>query len=77
MKSSSICESSNPDPGRAATIKDVARLASVSIATVSGVLNGVAKCTEQTKTAVRRAVELCDYHPNLHARYLSKLRRGK
>lgn len=52
------------------SIKDVAREANVSIATVSRVLNGVEVVNEDTQKRVRDAVEKLGYRPNIIARSL-------
>jgi LacI family transcriptional regulator len=52
------------------TIKDVARLANVSIATVSRVLNGTKRANPETREKVMSAVELTGYRPNALARGL-------
>lgn len=56
----------------AATIKDVARLANTSTATVSKVMNGSYSISEATIERVNRAMEELDYHPNLRARNFSR-----
>ncbi len=48
-----------------ATIRDVAKSAGVSVATVSRVLNGDNVVTSATKEKVREAVRKLDYRPNL------------
>lgn len=55
-----------------ATIKDVAREAGVSVATVSRVLNGTDKVTEASAKLVRDAVEKLGYSPNFLGRNLRK-----
>lgn len=53
-------------------IKDIARLAGVSPATVSNVLNGRSNVSDETR---KRILSLCDehnYHPNIAGRYLKK-----
>ena len=52
------------------TIKDVAKLAGVSISTVSIVLNGTRKLSPATEAKVRKAIETLQYHPNQYARSL-------
>lgn len=52
------------------TIKDVARLANVSISTVSRVLNGSAPVNKDSREKVYKAVEVLDYKPNAMARSL-------
>lgn len=53
------------------TIKDVAKLAGVSVGTVSMVLNGSDKLNESMKLRVFEAVKKLDYRRNPHARSLS------
>lgn len=57
----------NPNP----TIKDVARLANVGIATVSRVLNNSEKVSEKTREKVLEIIEELGYSPNINARTLS------
>lgn len=52
------------------TMKDVARLADVSIQTVSAVINGKGAITEPTRQRVLRAVEQLHYRPYAVARSL-------
>ncbi|WP_409296846.1 LacI family DNA-binding transcriptional regulator [Peribacillus sp. SCS-26] len=52
------------------TIKDVAREANVSIATVSRILNGQPGYSKKTKEKVLRVIEEMGYHPNAVARGL-------
>lgn len=54
------------------TIKDVARAANVSVATVSRVLNNKNNVSEEAVQAVRRAVEELGYSPNFLGRDLRK-----
>ncbi|MDP4145572.1 MAG: LacI family DNA-binding transcriptional regulator [Bacillota bacterium] len=54
----------------AASIKDVAKEAGVSIATVSRVLNDVDVVNEETKKKVTDAIAKLDYRPNIVARSL-------
>ena len=51
-------------------IKEVARLAKVSTATVSRTINGSDKVTPETKERVRRAIEELKFYPNTWARAL-------
>src|SRR6185312_12283017 len=51
-------------------IKEVARLAKVSTATVSRTINGSDKVTAETAARVRRAIETLKYYPNTNARAL-------
>ena len=52
-------------------IKDVAREAGVSTATVSHVINGTKYVTDDTRRRVLDAIERCEYFPNAHARSLA------
>lgn len=52
------------------TIKDVAKLAGVSIATVSRALNGERRITETTRSTVERAAQQLGYQGNVLARNL-------
>ena len=49
----------------AASIKDVAKEANVSIATVSRVLNDIDVVNQETKQRVLDAIEKLDYRPNI------------
>lgn len=53
------------------SLEEVAKLAKVSTATVSRVLNEVAGVRNATRARVLRAAEELNYHPNLHARTLA------
>lgn len=53
------------------TIRDVAKAAGVSTATVSNVLNGRGKVGRRTRSLVLSTVRQLSYHPNLHARRLA------
>ncbi|GMB09372.1 LacI family DNA-binding transcriptional regulator [Thermolongibacillus altinsuensis] len=55
-----------------ATIRDVAKLAGVSVATVSRVLNQNGYVNEETEKRVRQAIEQLNYKPNEVARTLFK-----
>ncbi|MCL0137929.1 LacI family DNA-binding transcriptional regulator, partial [Klebsiella pneumoniae] len=55
-----------------ATIKDVARLAGVSVATVSRVINNSPTASEASRLAVQSAMESLSYHPNANARALAQ-----
>ncbi|HEY8226509.1 MAG TPA: LacI family DNA-binding transcriptional regulator [Pyrinomonadaceae bacterium] len=52
-------------------IKDVAREAGVSTATVSHVINNTKYVTDVTRERVLRAIKSCDYYANAHARTLA------
>ncbi len=55
----------------AVTIRDVARQAGTSTATVSHVLNSTGRITDKTRRRVLTAIKTLKYHPNLHARNLA------
>lgn len=57
-----------------ATIKEIARMANVSTATVSHVLNGTARISEKTKERVQKIIKGENYRPNSIAKSL-KIRR--
>jgi LacI family transcriptional regulator len=57
-----------------ATIKDIARLAGVSIKTVSRVINNEAHVTDETRMRVHNAIRQVGYSPNLSARRLVQQR---
>lgn len=54
-----------------ATIRDVAAEAGVSVATVSYILNGKKKVSEQTKAKVMDVIKKMEYVPDLNARGLT------
>ncbi|MGL5821289.1 MAG: LacI family DNA-binding transcriptional regulator [Sarcina sp.] len=58
----------------ATSIKDVAREAGVSIATVSRVLNDIDVVNEETKKKVQEAIKKLGYRPNIVARSLKTQR---
>ncbi|MFB6290379.1 MAG: LacI family DNA-binding transcriptional regulator [Candidatus Bipolaricaulia bacterium] len=53
------------------TIKDVAKLAGVSVATVSGVINGTRDVSRELTEKVEQAIEKLDYQPNAVAKSLA------
>jgi DNA-binding LacI/PurR family transcriptional regulator len=53
------------------SIKDVAREAEVSTATVSHVINNTRFVSEAVRARVLQAIEQCRYYPNAHARSLA------
>ncbi|MCL6614533.1 MAG: LacI family transcriptional regulator, partial [Firmicutes bacterium] len=55
-------------------IKDVARLAGVSVATVSRVLNGSEKVSSATRQRVLQAIEQLQYTPDASAKALRSRR---
>ncbi len=62
---------SEPIPQQTTRIKDVAREAGVSTATVSHVINKTKYVTDSTRGSVLRAIDLCNYYPNAQARSLA------
>lgn len=52
------------------TIRDVARLAGVSVATVSAVMNGKGRVSPELSVRVQEAIEKLDYRPDYTARSL-------
>ena len=52
------------------TIKDIAKKAGVSIATVSFVINKTKPISEETKNRVQRSIKSLNYHPSKSARSL-------
>jgi len=61
-------------PARRATLDEVARLARVSPSTVSRVVRGSAGVSEELESAVREAIRVTGYVPNLAARQLATSR---
>jgi LacI family transcriptional regulator len=55
-----------------ATIKEIAKLAGVSIGTVSNVLNGLPTVREPVRDRVREAIRVLEYQPSLLGRALRK-----
>ena len=55
-----------------ATIRDVARLAGTSTATVSKVMNGSYSISKETTDRVRKVMDELDYHPNLRAKNFAR-----
>ncbi|MFD1714232.1 LacI family DNA-binding transcriptional regulator [Amnibacterium flavum] len=60
----------------AATLRDVARLAEVSIKTVSNVIHDHPNVRDETRARVQSAIEELDYQPNMSARGLRSGRTG-
>lgn len=84
MKGSSLtanARSSDSQKGRGRnggepTIRDVARMANVSLTTVSNVVNGkFGKMTDETRSAVEEAITALNYRPMANARALRLERR--
>src|SRR5579863_2999336 len=63
-------------PKRRPTLSEVARLAGVSIAAASRVINRSGHASPATREAVERAVRELDYVPNPTARALATQRSG-
>lgn len=55
-----------------ATIRDVAKIANVSVATVSRVLNGTAKVSDEARNAVLEATHKLGFYLNANARALAQ-----
>ncbi|MFG1697874.1 LacI family DNA-binding transcriptional regulator [Nonomuraea sp. NPDC049309] len=58
------------------TLRDVAKLANVSIRTVSNVVNGYAPVSDELRARVQAALDELGYRPNLIARNLKQGRTG-
>ena len=56
------------------TLRDIADATGVSIATVSNVINGINKVSEENRQLILKAMKDLDYQPNLVARSLCKNR---
>jgi LacI family transcriptional regulator len=56
------------------TIHNVARVAGVSISTVSRVVNGLGRVAPQTRRKVETVIKRLDFHPNSRAQALSRKR---
>ena len=66
----------NPDSSTRATIRDIARFAGVSVATVSRVINDRPDVSDETRAAVARVVRDHNFSTNRSARALSVGRTG-
>src|ERR1700755_169820 len=60
----------------AATLKDVAKIAGVSVKTVSNVVNGYAFVKPENRRRVEEALAATGYRPNVGARTLRRGRTG-
>ena len=58
------------------TLKEIARECGVTATTVSNVLNGKSKASEETKKRILETVEKMGYHPNLMAKGLRSQKSG-
>jgi hypothetical protein len=61
---------------RASTMRDVARVAGVSTATVSRVISGGESVSGKTRTEVLKAISSLQYCPNAHAAELGRAKGG-
>lgn len=61
---------------RRATVNDVARLAGVSVATVSRVINGADNVSNERRAKVLNAVSQLQYRPNVYAAELGRANRN-
>ena len=59
-----------------ASIKDVAKLAGVSVATVSRVINNSLSVSEETREQVFAAISALNYSPNVLGRNLRKRKQN-
>ena len=55
-----------------ATLRDIAKAAGVSVASVSNAINGVDKISEETRERIYQVMQDMDYQQNLVARTLSR-----
>ena len=62
----------DPNPGKAASIYDVARESGVSAFTVSAVINNKSHVSKKLRERVEAAIQKLNYRPNLLARSLAK-----
>jgi transcriptional regulator with XRE-family HTH domain len=69
-------ESQTTQDARPNTVKDVARLAGVSSATVSRVVNGASNVSTRTRKRVMTVVSQLQYSPNAHAAELGRANGG-
>jgi transcriptional regulator with XRE-family HTH domain len=64
------------EAGAHITIKDIAKLAGVSTATVSRVMNGSGSVSPQTRVAVMKTISTLNYRPNSYAILLGQANGG-
>ena len=62
---------------RVVTMAEVARLAGVSVTTVSHVINGTRPASERTRRRVLAAIERTGYRPNTIARALARAHHAR
>jgi DNA-binding LacI/PurR family transcriptional regulator len=67
-----IVKKTRREANMAATLKDVAQRAGVSIKTVSNAVNGLGRMSDETRERVQAALVELQYQPNLPARYLRR-----
>lgn len=63
-----------PTPARRSTIKDVAKAAGVSIATVSRVVNDEGQVSQATRDHVLAVIDALNFQPNMAARHMGGAR---
>ena len=63
-----------PIDKRRPTIREVAKVAQASIGTVSAVINGASRVTEDTRRRIQQAIVDLGYEPNTAARSLKRQR---
>jgi hypothetical protein len=71
-----MSEESAEQNSRMCTVRDVARLAEVSTATVSRVMNYPGIVSVEAQKSVRDAMSQLRYRPNAHAAELGRANRG-
>jgi len=59
------------------SIYDIAKLAGVSITTVSRVINDQKKVRQEIKTRILSIIAQYNYQPNPYAQYLGRRKNGK
>ena len=67
---------STEETGPHVTIKDIAKFAGVSTATVSRVMNGSHNVSPQTRVTVMQAISAWNYRPNSYAILLGQASGG-
>jgi len=67
---------STVEAGAHVTIKDIAKFAGVSTATVSRVMNGSSSVSPQTRVAVMKTISTLNYRPNSYAILLGQASGG-